>query len=199
MGFRDTGDAVLLVGHHATSREAANTWRAAHLKWTPTATRPRAELNVQIHPGRDSCRSGEVGARLQRWRLAVALASAALRAMSGAHIELPDTVSHRTNTRLDSVLFGERKAASWSRRSRSTCRACRNWRRRPVYRFRIWGWSVGERLRLADNRAGLLRPIVDARSPNWNGLSRRHRPFDVVAMRMLLWRAIHSRAKSPGC
>jgi phosphoribosylformylglycinamidine synthase len=94
--------------------------------------------------------------------LAVALAECCITGNVGAHLELSDTVEFATNTRLDSVLFGETQSRIVVTTQPEHLPRLQELAQAAGVPLSYLGLVGGERLRLADNRAGLLRPIVDA-------------------------------------
>jgi phosphoribosylformylglycinamidine synthase len=94
--------------------------------------------------------------------LAVALAECCITGSVGAHLELPDTVEFATNTRLDSVLFGETQSRIAVTTQPEHLPRLQELAQAAGVPLSYLGLVGGERLRLSDNRAGLLRSIVDA-------------------------------------
>jgi phosphoribosylformylglycinamidine synthase len=165
MGFRDTGDAVLLVGQ--SRDELGGSEYLAVLHDLETGHPPQLDLQLELNVQKftlAAIRDGLVKSAhdCSDGGLAVALAESCITGNIGARLELPDTVEFAANTRLDAVLFGETQSRIVISTQPENLPRLQELARAAGVPLSYLGLVGGERLMISDNRAGALRAIVEA-------------------------------------
>ncbi|BCM91425.1 phosphoribosylformylglycinamidine synthase subunit PurL [Abditibacteriota bacterium] len=164
MGFRDSGDLIVLIGDTKDELGGSEYLFALHglEEGDAPALDLDRELNVhrltlaairrQLIKSAHDCSDGGLG---------IALAESSIAGEIGASIELAPEIEATPNIRLDSVLFGEsqsRIVVSVARENWPTLQAMARKIGVPVA---LLGSVGGDRFTLADNRAGILRPLAN--------------------------------------
>ena len=93
--------------------------------------------------------------------LAVALAESSIAGEVGASIELAPEMEATPNIRLDAVLFGESQSRIVVSTSRENWPTLQAMARKIGVPASLLGTVGGERFTLSDNRAGILRPLMN--------------------------------------
>ena len=163
MGFRESGDVVVLVGDCRDELGGSEYLYALHglEEGAPPQLDLARELNVHrvvlaairrgLVKSAHDCSDGG---------LAVALAESCIVGEIGASIELPPAVEAQPNTRLDAVLWGEsqsRVVLSCARENLTELRRMAKIAGVPLSELGVVG---GEKLIVGDNRVGVLHPLL---------------------------------------
>ncbi|HEX8236490.1 MAG TPA: phosphoribosylformylglycinamidine synthase subunit PurL [Abditibacteriaceae bacterium] len=165
MGFRNVGDAVVLVGQ--SRDELGGSEYMAVLHDLEVGLPPQLDLELELNVQKftlAAIRAGLVKSAhdCSDGGLAVALAESCITGNIGAKLELPDTVEYSVNTRLDAVLFGETQSRIVLSTQPEHLPRLQELARAAGVPLSYLGLVGGERLIISDNRAASLRPIVEA-------------------------------------
>ncbi len=165
MAFRDAGDAIVLVGQCLD--ELGGSEYMATLHNLETGRPPELNLERELNAQKltlAAIRAGLVKSAhdCSEGGLAVALAECCITGAIGAGIELPDTIEAAANIRLDAVLFGESQSRIVLTTQPENLPRLQEMARGVGVPLSYLGAVGGERLIISDNRAGVLRPVVDA-------------------------------------
>jgi phosphoribosylformylglycinamidine synthase len=165
MGFRDAGDAVLLVGQSRDELGASEYLAVLHD--LEVGHPPQLDLDLELNVQKftlAAIRAGLVKSAhdCSDGGLAVALAESCITGNIGARLELPETVEHSPDTRLDAVLFGETQSRIILSTQTEHLPRLQELARSAGVPLSYLGLVGGERLLISDNRAGMPRPIVEA-------------------------------------
>jgi phosphoribosylformylglycinamidine synthase len=164
MAFQHQGDAVLLAGVCKDELGGSEYLFVEHglEEGRPPQLDLAQELNVQrltlaaIRKGlvrsAHDCSDGG---------LAVALAECCIAGNIGAHIDLPETVEATPNTRLDAVLFGETQSRVVLTAAPESLPLLQEMARRAGVTLSYLGSVGGDKLTIGDNRAGVLKPVLN--------------------------------------
>ena len=162
MGFRDTGDVIVLLGESLDELGGSEYLYVEHNleEGAPPQLDLTRELNVHrltlaairrgLIKSAHDCSDGG---------LAVTLAESCIVGEIGASIELPPEVEATANTRLDAVLWGEsqsRIVVSCARENLDELRRMAKIAHVPLSEL---GNVGGEKFNVGDNRAGVLHPL----------------------------------------
>ena len=164
MAFQHQGDAILLAGVCKDELGGSEYLFVEHglEEGRPPQLDLAQELNVQrltlaaIRKGlvksAHDCSDGG---------LAVALAECCLAGNLGAHVDLPETVEASPNTRLDAVLFGETQSRVVLSAAPESLPLLQEMARRAGVTLSYLGSVGGDKLTIGDNRAGVLKPVLN--------------------------------------
>ncbi|MBV9864780.1 MAG: phosphoribosylformylglycinamidine synthase subunit PurL [Abitibacteriaceae bacterium] len=165
LAFRTPGDVVLLVGQcldELGGSEYLATLHGLEVGHPPELNLER-ELNAQKFT-LAAIRGGLAKSAhdVSDGGLGVALAECCIEGGIGAKIELPDTAEAAINIRLDAVLFGESQSRIVLTAAPENLPRLQELARAAGVPLSYLGNVGGDRLTIADNRAGVLQPLLDA-------------------------------------
>ncbi|HVF10332.1 MAG TPA: phosphoribosylformylglycinamidine synthase subunit PurL, partial [Abditibacteriaceae bacterium] len=180
MAFRDAGDAILLVGQCREELGGSEYLAVVHGQeaGTPPELNLKRELNVQ-RLTLAAIRHGLVKSAhdISDGGLAVAVAECCIVGKIGATVELPDTVEETPDMRMDALLFGETQSRIVLTAMPENLPRLQQMAQRAGVTLSYLGAVGGDRLIVSDNRAGVLRPLLEASLaevewPYRNGITR---------------------------
>ncbi|PQV62888.1 phosphoribosylformylglycinamidine synthase subunit II [Abditibacterium utsteinense] len=159
MRFRDTGDLIILVGDCKDELGGSEYLFVEHglEEGAPPSLDLQRELNVQ-RLTLAAIRRGLVKSAhdVSDGGLAVALAESCIAGRIGASIELPDSVESVSNTRLDSLLFGESQSRIVLSCAPQNLSRLQDMARIAGVPLSFLGTVGGEKLTISDNRIEAL-------------------------------------------
>ncbi|RYG70657.1 phosphoribosylformylglycinamidine synthase subunit PurL [bacterium] len=159
MRFRDSGDIILLVGDSKDELGGSEYLFVEHglEEGAPPQLDLKRELNVQRFT-LAAIRRGLIKSAhdVSDGGLAVAIAEGCIAGNIGAVIELPDSVERDSNTRLDSLLFGETQSRVVLSCSRENLPKLEQMAQTAGVPLSFLGSVGGEKLIVSDNRIEAL-------------------------------------------
>jgi phosphoribosylformylglycinamidine synthase II len=164
MGFKHAGDMIVLIG---TCRdELGGSEYLATIHGAEAGVPPHLDLEREVGVQKltlAAIRAGLVHSAhdCSDGGLAVALAESAIVGQMGAHIELPDSIEEKPNTRLDSVLFGETQSRIVLSLPSENWPRLQEMARHAHVHVSYLGRVGGERFLISDARAGGIHTLVD--------------------------------------
>jgi phosphoribosylformylglycinamidine synthase II len=162
MGFKDSGDLILLVGDTKDELGGSEYLFVEHglEEGTPPSLDLQRELNVQrftlaairrgLVKSAHDCADGG---------LAVAVAESCISGKIGASIELPDSIEATPGIRIDSLLFGESQSRVVLSCSSANLPALQQMAQKAKVPLSMIGTVGGEKLTVSDNRMNVLKPL----------------------------------------
>ncbi len=164
MGLRDQGDLIVLLGDCKDELGGSEYLFTTH--GLEEGDCPALDLDLELNVQRltlAAIRRGLIKSAhdCSDGGLAVALAEMSISGEIGASIELAPEMESSPNIRLDSVLFGESQSRIVVSTSRENWPELQRMARKIGVPVSLLGTVGGDQFTLADNRAGILRPLMN--------------------------------------